>query len=157
MFTPVAGGRGELFVQDTPHTSWGEGEGEGRPLRSPREQRVSVAGDSSKETQGNKCATNRWGGYLGKDAARRAGSQPPPRRLPGAQGTAPGTPSLGGAQGAAQGPSWGRLARPCAPGPGDSILTDTAGVLCWVTLLGRGTLVQGAAHCVLLCPFFLHH
>lgn len=60
------------------HTSWGEGEG--RPLCSPREQRVSVARDSSKETQGNKCATNRWGGYLGKDAARRAGGQPPPWR-----------------------------------------------------------------------------
>lgn len=86
MFTPGAGGRGELrglcAARHPPHQL---GEGEGRPLCSPREQRVSVARDSSKETQGNKCATNRWGGYLGEDAARRAGGQPPPGRLPGAE------------------------------------------------------------------------
>lgn len=62
----------------------GIGEGEERPRRSPREQRVSVARDSSKETRGNKCTTNRWGGDRAGDAARRAagGAAAAPEHFP---------------------------------------------------------------------------
>lgn len=59
------------------------GEGEKRPHRSPREQRVSVARDSSKETRGNKCATNRWGGDLvGMLPGGRRGAAVVLRRFP---------------------------------------------------------------------------
>lgn len=133
--------------------------GEGRPLRSPLEQRVSVAHDSSKETRGNKCATNRWGGYLGKDAARQAGGQPPPRqgRLAGSEGLRLAPPAWGGGlRGLHRGQAEAglhalALLSPWGQHPyGHS--KDISGFLCWVSLLGSGTVVQGAARCLLALP-----
>lgn len=97
---------GSACCETPPHQPGGQGGGSG----GPQEQRVSVARDSSKETRGDKCATNRWGGYLGKGTARQAGSQPLPRRLAGGEGLGPAPPASGAARGAAVGPSRGRFA-----------------------------------------------
>lgn len=100
----------------TPPTSQGDGDGEERPRHSPQEQRVSVARDSSKETQGNKCATNRWGGYLGKDAARQAGSRPPSQQAGRRQGAGAGTPRLRGDIGSCNGAKARQVCMPMSAG-----------------------------------------
>lgn len=74
------GGCGVYVRRNPPQPA---GEGEKRPQCSPREQRVSVARDSSKETRGNKCATNRWGGDLaGMLPGRRRGAAAASRCFP---------------------------------------------------------------------------
>jgi len=149
------GGTAGSALQDPP-TSRGdrEEEGEGRPRGRPREQRVSVARDSSKETRGDKCATNRWGGYLGKDAARWAGGQPPPRRAGRRRGAGAGTPRLGG------GLQWGQAEAglhalaPLSPWGQHPYgrRKGVSGVCAGCPRRGSGTAVQGAASCLLALP-----
>lgn len=141
MFTLSAGGEtvGSACC-DTPHTGGGDGEGEVWPCSSPQEQRVSVAHDSSKETQENKCATNRWGGYLGKDAAGRAAS-PFPSGLAGGKGLGLAPPASGRSEDCNEARlrwvcmslrcclRWGQHSYGCSKG--------TSGLLCWVSPPGK--------------------
>lgn len=87
---------------------------------------------------------------------RRAAS-PLSGELPGAEGLLLAPPALAGLRGLQKGQAEAGWHVLVLLAHGEGILTDTSGVLCWVSLLGRSTLVQGAAHCLLLSPFFLHH
>lgn len=156
MFTLSAGGEtvGSACC-DTPHTGGGNGEGEVWPCSSPQEQRVSVAHDSSKETQENKCATNRWGGYLGKDAAGRAAS-PFPSGLAGGKGLGLAPPALGQSGDCNEARlSWVCMSLRCCPRWGQhpyGCSKGTSGLLCWVSPPGKWHRVQGAACCLLALP-----
>lgn len=71
-------------------------------------------------------------------------ASPLPGRLPGAEGLLLAPPALAGLRGLQKGQAEAGWHILVLLAPGESILTDTSGVLYWVSLLGRSTLSAGS-------------